>query len=95
MIMTRNQYKQKIMGFMLRKGVDKFWANSAIKHIMLNFAGNDYWLTDIKRLTVIVGDYGMVNKFTMQCIINKVNNIMQGKLIYTFDRSHKISITKK
>ncbi len=92
--MTREQYKQKIMDFMLCKGVDKFWANSAIHHIMLNFAGNTYWLTDIKRLKVFVGEYGMVNKFTMQCIINRVNDKVAGKMVYTFNRSHKVSITK-
>ena len=93
--MKREQYRQKIKDFMLCKGIDVFWANSALKHIMLNFAGNDYWITDIKRLSVIVGNYGMVDKFTMYCTINRVNDITQGILTYTFDRLHKVSITKK
>lgn len=88
----RQQNKQKILNFLIRKGADKFWANSALRHIMLNFAGNTYWLTEIRNLKVIIGQFGMVDKFTMTCTINAENGAVPGKFIYTHDSGHKVRI---
>ena len=88
----RDKDRQKIYDFMIHKGVDKFWANAALKHIMLNFAGNAYWLTEIRTPKVIIGMDNMISKFTVLCTINTVNSNTKGRLTYTFGRGHKVSV---
>jgi len=90
--MTREQNRQKMFDYMLHKGVDRFWANSALKHIMLSFAGNAHWLTDIREPKVIVGAGGTVDKFTVNCTINTESGNTNGRLTYTFGRGHKVRI---
>jgi len=90
--MTREQNRQKIFDFLIHKGANKFWANIALKHIMLNFAGNTYWITDITSPKVFIGPYGMVDRFTVKCSINTESGKSNGKLIYTHGGSHKVQI---
>jgi hypothetical protein len=92
--MTRENIRQKIYDYMLHKGADRFWANAALKHIMLNFAGNTFWLADIRDPKVIIGAYGMINKFTVKCSINTESQKVDGKLIYTFGHGHKVRVTE-
>jgi len=91
--MKREEYRQKIEAFLLHKGADKFWANSALRHIMLNFAGNNYWITNIRNLKVIIGQHGMVNRFTMICTINSEAASTKGRFTYSFGAGHKVRIT--
>ena len=90
--MTREEDRQKLLDFMLHKRADRFWANSAIHHIMLNFSNNTYWLTEIRNPKIIIGKYGMVDKFTMDCSINTESKKVKGKLSYTFNAGHKVQI---
>jgi len=90
--MTREQNRQKIYDFLMHKGADRFWANAALKHIMLSFAGNTHWLTEIRCPKVIVGAGGMVDKFTVSCTINTEAGNTKGRLTYTFGNGHKVRI---
>jgi len=90
--MTREQTRQKIYDFLMHKGADRFWANAALKHIMLSLAGNTHWITEIRSPKAIIGNYGMVDKFSAKCSINTVGQKVSGKLIYTFCRGHKVQV---
>ena len=90
--MTREQNRQKIYDFLMHKGADRFWVNAALKHIMLSFAGNTYWLTEIRSPKAIIGAYGMVDRFVIKCSINTESGKVNGKLIYTHGGSHKVQV---
>ena len=93
--MSREQDRQKLYGFMISKGADKFWTNTALRHIMLNFAGNTYWVTNITYPKVTVGEFGMIDKFTVRCLINTEQGSKAGMLTYTFCDGHKVVIRPK
>ena len=94
--MIREAHKQKILKFLLSKNVNKFWANSVLKHIidygMFNFPGNTYWLTNIKALKVSVGYYGTVDKFIMLCAINTETTKINSRLVCTFNKGYSVAI---
>jgi len=90
--MTRLENRQKIHDFLIQKGADRFWVGVALKHIMLNFAGNTYWIDEIRNPKAIIGGFGMVDKFSAICTINTETKTLKGQLIYTHDASHKVQV---
>ena len=90
--MTREQDRKKMFDFMIQEGANEFWATSAMRHIMGAFAGNTYWLTNIKNPAIVIGEFGMVDKFTVDCIINIESDKTNGTLTYEFDRGHKVRV---
>ncbi len=90
--MTREQIRQKIYDFLLHKGADRFWAASALKHVMLNMAGNTWWLTEIRSPNVVIGQFGIVDKLTLICTINSIKEKVKGRLTYTFGKGHKVRV---
>ena len=82
-----------MFNYMLHKGADRFWANVALKHIMLNFAGNNHWLTDIKNPKIKVVEFGMVDRFSIDCKINTESETVSGKLIYKHGKAkHHVQV---
>ncbi len=89
---NRSQCRTDILNFLTRKGADVFWAETALSHIMLNLAGNNYWLTDISRPAAKINEFGMIDKFTCFCQINTVSKKAAGKLTYKHNTTHTVQV---
>ena len=83
---TRNDELESLKDFLVRNGIEPFWAHSALGWVRRAMAGNTHWATDLKRPRLLRSkDYkGVVRRLTVHCILHSASDCVPGKIIYTF-----------
>jgi len=81
-----DQELEYLKDFLIRKGIEPFWANSALGWVRRVMAGNTHWVTDLKYPRVSHSkDYdGVVGRLTVHCTLHGESASVPGKIIYTF-----------
>ena len=95
---TRNDELESLKDFLVRNGIEPFWAHSALGWVRRAMAGNTHWATDLKRPRLLRSkDYkGVVRRLTVHCILHSASDCVPGKIIYTFrpgKGGHRVEIT--
>jgi hypothetical protein len=91
-----NQELENLKKYLLAKGVEPFWVNSALSWIRQAMAGNTHWATGLQRPQVKVNTiYKCVDRLTVHCTINSVSGSVPGIITYTFGNGHKVNIKAK
>lgn len=83
---TRDQELDYLKDFLIRNGIEPFWAHSALGWVRHVMAGNTHWVTGLKRPRVSQSKKhkGIVQRLTVHCTIHSVSDQVPGKIIYTF-----------
>ena len=94
---TRDQELDDLKAFLVRNGIEPFWANSALSWVRRAMAGNTHWVTELKypRVTQSKTYTGVVQRLSVQCTLHSTAATVPGKIIYTFrpgKGGHKVEI---
>ena len=83
---TREDELGYLKDFLIRNGIDPFWANSALGWVRRVMAGNTHWVTDLRYPRVSRHkDYtGCIRRLTVRCTLHSASADAPGKIIYTF-----------
>lgn len=84
--MLRDQIEDQIISAQLKKGVDKFWAYSALSQIRQVLATNKYFVDTVYDIKVTVSSLKFSKKIVIKtdCIFPDSDKILSGIIIYTF-----------
>lgn len=94
---TRDQELDDLKDFLIRNGIQPFWANSALSWVRRAMAGNTHWATDLKRPRISRSkEYnGVIKRLSVRCTLHSVAASVPGKIVYTFrpgKGGHKVEI---
>ena len=79
--------------FLIQKGVEPFWANSAIAWVRQAMAGNTHWATDLHHPKVTVdAQFKCVNTLTVRCTLRSVSQTVPGVIRYEHDNGHRVTV---
>lgn len=83
---TPDQQIETLKAFLLRRGIDPFWANSALSWVRRALAGNTHFVTDLRypQLTENKEYKGVIKRLSLSCTLHSVSDRVSGKIIYTF-----------
>jgi len=72
--------------YLIRNGIEPFWANSALGWVRRVMAGNIHWVTDLRYPQVRCHkDFkGCIRRLAVHCTLHSVSGTALGKIIYTF-----------
>lgn len=91
--MDRETELQHLKDFLIRNGVEPFWANSALAWMRQAMAGNIHWATDLRRPRVKVDPtYKCIERLTVHCMLHSESGSAAGKITYTFGNGHKVNV---
>lgn len=91
--MDREAELDNLRNYLLRNGVDAFWANSAIGWVRQAMAGNIHWATDLRQPKVKVDKtYKCVDTLTIKCTLHSVSETVAGQIRYEHKNGHKVSV---
>ena len=84
---------ENLKDFLLRNGVQPFWANSALAWVRQAMAGNTHWVTDLHHPRVKVDPiYKCIKRLTVHCMLHSESGAAAGKITYTFGNGHKVNV---
>jgi hypothetical protein len=94
---TQKDELDYLKDFLLRNGIEPFWASSAIVWVRRAMAGNTHWATDLKRPRVCQSNAykGVVKRLSVHCTLHSTTASVPGKIVYTFRPGrggHKVHI---
>jgi hypothetical protein len=83
---TRDDELAYLKDYLVRNGIEPFWANSALDWVRRVMAGNTHWVTDLKCPRVLHSkDFtGVIRRLTVRCTLHSVSADAPGKIVYTF-----------
>ncbi len=92
----------RLRSLLIQRGVEPFWANSAIGWVRHAMAGNLYWITDLRRPRWITDlknpcvkvnpFYKCVDRLTVDCTLHSESGSVPGRITYTFGKGHKVNV---
>lgn len=83
----------RLRDFLIQKGVEPFWANSAIAWVRQAMAGNIHWATDLHHPKVKVDrQFNCVNTLTVRCTLHSVSQTVPGIIRYEHDNGHRVTV---
>lgn len=77
--------------YLVRNGIEPFWANSALGWVRRVMAGNTHWVTDLRypRVSHHKDFKGCIRRLTVQCTLRSASDTAPGKIVYTFGMGKK------
>ena len=91
--MDRQVELDRLRDFLIQKGVEPFWANSAIAWVRQAMAGNIHWATDLHHPRVTVDrQFKCVNTLTVRCTLHSVSDTVPGIIRYEHEDGHRVTV---
>lgn len=92
-ILDRQAELDRLRDFLIQKGVEPFWANSAIAWVRQAMAGNVHWATDLHHPKVTVDSaFKCVNTLTVRCTLHSVSETAPGIIRYEHKDGHRVTV---
>lgn len=88
---TRDDELDYLKDYLVRSGIDPFWAHSALGWVRRVMAGNTHWVTDLRypRVSHSKDHKGVIRRLTVRCTLHGESTAVPGKIIYTFGAGKK------
>jgi len=91
--MGREEELDRLRHFLIRKGVEPFWANSAMAWVRQAMAGNIHWATDLHHPKVTVDPaFKCVKTLTVRCTLHSVSETVAGIIRYEHEDGHRVTV---
>ena len=91
--MDREEELANLQNFLLQKGVEPFWANSAIAWVRRAMAGNTHWATNLHHPKVTVDSaFKCVKTLTVKCTLHSVSDTVAGIIRYEHKNGHRVTV---
>lgn len=85
----------RLCSFLVQRGVEPFWANSAIAWVRQAMAGNAHGCTNLRHPCVMIRpDCKCLRRLTVDCTLHSVSGSVPGRIIYTYrpGDGHQVNI---
>jgi hypothetical protein len=94
---TRDDELDYLKDFLIRNGIEPFWAHSALGWVRRVMAGNTHWVTDLRypRVSQSKEFKGVIRRLTVDCTLHGESASVPGKIVYTFQPGkggHRVEI---
>jgi hypothetical protein len=85
----------RLRSFLIQRGVEPFWANSALAWVRQAMAGNVHWCSHLRHPCLMISpDYKCVRRLTVDCTLHSVSESVPGRIVYTYrpGKGHTVNV---
>jgi len=91
--LDRQAELDRLRHFLIQKGVEPFWANSALAWVRQAMTGNIHWATDLHHPKVTVdAQFKCVKTLTVKCTLHSVSQTVPGIIRYEYKDGHRVTV---